>query len=77
MNTVKAVPLNGNASLNRWRYVIKNGDGSTAWSSRYAYASHAEAIKAGERQQVRLLRKDRNESGVRQFKALGLKAGRT
>ena len=73
---IKALPLHGNTAGNRWRFVIQTTDGGLVHSSRYAYASHTEALKAGGRFQVRDLRRQRDQSGVQQFHALGLKCGR-
>lgn len=52
--TVKAAALNKNPALNRWRFVVKDEDGTTLWSSPYCYATEAEALAAGaERKEAR------------------------
>jgi hypothetical protein len=45
---ILARALNGNASLNRWRYVVKDDEGAILHSSPYCYGSEAEALGAGD-----------------------------
>lgn len=51
---ILALALHGNVAGKRWRFVIKDANGSTLHSSRYCYQSRAEAMTAGEQHQARM-----------------------